>query len=567
MLLDQAEKTKNPLKKAIKRRNAKTVTFTAPTYVEASDNDYSSEEEDGEGDLYAQGSEAVDQQAVIEEDASAAVEPLRTKAEVRDVRTDSEDTRDSSESAKGQSDNRASDEFFEGKTEGTSRSRNGTVRNTDSFFKDDTVETRKITLTPNLLRDDSSQSTTRTSNESSKEIRQRSSLDKLEKEGSFEKTRDEKKKKDKKEKDKKPGMLSGLFKRKDKKSKGEIKDEDIDELIMGKRSNENTRESSPSGKESVEIATSEEQTTAATNAQLGRTPSKLHKQPPSENSPTKPTGVESRSLGPQQPPAEERPLQSAPTQTPSMRLVQSEMASDDNQNLTPSTSPTIQTAPLSQTESKPSGLSKIIRSDSKPEKTKKVKSREVLDEFSSRDSSLDDDSTNTPGPQAAKQGPQRPVIPGAFPDSYVGTPATEVGNTPEQDRLSESPVHVSPVDAHGLQAPALVIDTSSQEEHSSPVSSPSPELVESDPSQGKRSGASDASLTPTPVWNDAQLRTFFEDDGDIRDLLVVVYDKSGVVPAGPDHPIAGKLFKEENAKLADITQVSPCSMSILHWRF
>ena len=36
-----------------------------------------------------------------------------------------------------------------------SRSRNGILRNTDSFFKDDTVETKKISLTPNLLRDDS----------------------------------------------------------------------------------------------------------------------------------------------------------------------------------------------------------------------------------------------------------------------------------------------------------------------------------------------------------------------------------------------------------------------------
>jgi hypothetical protein len=38
------------------------------------------------------------------------------------------------------------------------RSRNGVVRNTDSFFKDDTVETKKISLTPNLLRDDANSS-------------------------------------------------------------------------------------------------------------------------------------------------------------------------------------------------------------------------------------------------------------------------------------------------------------------------------------------------------------------------------------------------------------------------
>ena len=38
------------------------------------------------------------------------------------------------------------------------KSRKGTVRNTDSFFKDENVETRKINLTPSLLRDDSNSS-------------------------------------------------------------------------------------------------------------------------------------------------------------------------------------------------------------------------------------------------------------------------------------------------------------------------------------------------------------------------------------------------------------------------
>lgn len=44
----------------------------------------------------------------------------------------------------------------------------------------------------------------------------------------------------------------------------------------------------------------------------------------------------------------------------------------------------------------------------------------------------------------------------------------------------------------------------------------------------------------------------------------MVFDKSGVEPAGPDHPITGGLFRAENAKLADITSVSPLpSPSIL----
>jgi hypothetical protein len=46
MLGDTAGDSKNPLKKAMKRRKAKTVQFTAPTFVEASDYDYSSDEED-----------------------------------------------------------------------------------------------------------------------------------------------------------------------------------------------------------------------------------------------------------------------------------------------------------------------------------------------------------------------------------------------------------------------------------------------------------------------------------------------------------------------------------------
>jgi hypothetical protein len=45
MLGDSAERTRNPIKKAIKRRNAKTVQFSDPTYYEASDVDYTSDED------------------------------------------------------------------------------------------------------------------------------------------------------------------------------------------------------------------------------------------------------------------------------------------------------------------------------------------------------------------------------------------------------------------------------------------------------------------------------------------------------------------------------------------
>ncbi len=63
MLGDNTEKSKNPLKNAMRRRNAKKVQFSAPTYVEASDVEYSSDEDDGEGDPYLSEGESSETQA------------------------------------------------------------------------------------------------------------------------------------------------------------------------------------------------------------------------------------------------------------------------------------------------------------------------------------------------------------------------------------------------------------------------------------------------------------------------------------------------------------------------
>ena len=61
---------------------------------------------------------------------------------------------------------------------------------------------------------------------------------------------------------------------------------------------------------------------------------------------------------------------------------------------------------------------------------------------------------------------------------------------------------------------------------------------------------------PKDTWNDASLREFFDDGEEVRDLLVVVYDKTGVEPVGNDHPVVGGMFSKENLKLADMTNVS-----------
>ena len=48
MLGDNPEKSKNPLKKAMRRRNAKSVAFAEPTFFPTPENEYSTEEENEE---------------------------------------------------------------------------------------------------------------------------------------------------------------------------------------------------------------------------------------------------------------------------------------------------------------------------------------------------------------------------------------------------------------------------------------------------------------------------------------------------------------------------------------
>jgi hypothetical protein len=118
----------------------------------------------------------------------------------------------------------------------------------------------------------------------------------------------------------------------------------------------------------------------------------------------------------------------------------------------------------------------------------------------------------------------RPQLPGAFPDSYqtVSSVSSDKTVTPlnvETDasgRLSESPVEVSPISPVET---STTTTTTSREEN----------------------------------WDDSKLRAFFDEGDHVRDLLVVVYDKTNVASAGKDHPIAGTLFREQNAKLAEIT--------------
>ncbi|KAI0117530.1 hypothetical protein F4776DRAFT_656154 [Hypoxylon sp. NC0597] len=554
MLGDQAEKAKNPLKTAIRRRK-KTVMFTAPTYVDYSDIDYSTEEEDGDDEKQSQqqDSQQTQQQQeqqssqqsandILEDDESAKVEPLKTRGPQKQVKIESvkNDERDKGDSTASSEVRRDSNEIFDAKTERVTR--NGTVRNTDSFFKDETIETKKITLTPGLLRDDNEPRISSDSKDSL--LRQRPSL---EKDLVPDKHKDEKKKKDKekKDKEKKPSAIRSFFSRKERK-----KSIDDDDDSFGKRSMEAAADMTEKDSEEAQAvdADSSPEKTAAPQ----RNPSKLQKNPSrTEPSPTrKPGGVTSQA-------ATERGL-----------MLASEARSNNVANVPPAT---LRMVESDQLESQDRSSQKRERSNSKskepkPQKVTKAKSRVELDDFDSpeEDETIPEPTRAAPEPrkQPSEDKPVRPILPGAYPDSYIST-QTSVSEPSEQttkgqhpiaeERLSESPVQVSPV--LSSNPPALMVDTSSQEDRSSPVSSPSPELVDVD---GRTHGKQDStttstSATTTSTWNDTNLRAFFDSSSDIRDLLVIVYDKNDVAPAGPDHPVVGTLFREQNARLAEIT--------------
>ncbi len=197
----------------------------------------------------------------------------------------------------------------------------------------------------------------------------------------------------------------------------------------------------------------------------------------------------------------------------------------------------------------------------KPEKVRKAKQRMRIDDFDSS-SEGEEAETFSGGPsyeepdahlapvqdaQREIQGPQAPTVPHIEPPRETS-----------QERLSESPVEIFPPQEHyqSPQPPQLMVDTSSQEDPSTSPVSPisSPELIEA-PNEHTIREETPASTaqSSTPTWSDASLRAYLEDDSDIKDLLVVVHDKSQIKPVGRDHPVVKNLFKEENRKLGEIS--------------
>lgn len=359
-------------------------------------------------------------------------------------------------------------------------------------------------------------------------------------------------------------MLSGLFKRKDRKSKSQV-DEDDSEWLS-----KEIAKDSPKSKASSENLAQDAQSppTSPQRNQPQKQTSKLQKAPPVKGPASKrPPSREGQTAERQRTPepaaaALPPPNRSAPTPTePAPYVLEEAHNSSETQEAIKSreidqpSGPQLNfhqpssstTQPMSGATSFPArDMLRPATSDTEPmlEKAMRAKERVPMDDF---DSSPESENITNP-----------------FQSPEDHSPLAQVQHQEQsaRDRLSESPVQVSPLGPlHPIhQPPPLMGDSSSQEERSISPESPSstPELVEAPLEESGRDGESVASTAQLssnapPTWSDASLRTYLEDDTDIRDLLIVVHDKSDVRPAGPDHPIVANLCREENRRLGEMS--------------
>lgn len=565
MLGDNPEKSKNPLKKAMRRRNAKTVQFAPPQYFEPSDYEYSDEEEEGhdaQGNLVVNGVQRDGQETNQGTDSdSAVVAPLKINTQQSGTSTNGIERIRSNESLTSDKQVSPEREKIQDELEGdealdnaNTRARRGPVRNTDSFYKDDSVETKKISLTPRLLRGDSDPNVP----VESPEKRDRPSLEAFDRMVAAD---DEKPKDDKKKKEKK-GMLSGLFKRKEKKPKaGEVDNDDGEKL------------SEESGRISEQSRESQDSLNGRSGVSPQRQTSKLQKQPPvkvaskvsqeslrrdisspASTDPKSPTSPIAQIL-----PATVRSIGPEPANGPSIYATQPSIQENaQSRSVAPTVSPTEKRSFFSPITTALKSSSSSTSLDGEPVvkvKAKKAKHRFEIDAADSEDESAPKSATR----HHRDVSPLESVRLGG---QEEGRPALGTNVPPAVDPVEE---HLPPLSP----SPPPVVDTPSASEPPSmsppsPSRSSTPSLTDVDttnepgrPTDTTATSPRVDSHTPsttrsTPTWSDASLRNYMDNDRDIRDMLMIVHDKSNVIPAGSDHPITGHLFATEKGRLTEM---------------
>lgn len=436
-----------------------------------------------------------------------------------------------------------------------------------------------------------------------------SSMESLEKSASPpDRSKDEKKKKEKK-----PGMLSGLFKskKKDKRSKNSV-DEDSDmEKLSGELARQSTSSESPKGSpversapfsgpepksrgklQKIQVGTNAAAPVAAPIASPVQAPAPL--------APTKlPAAV------PAQQHAKEdslsmrfvAELEGSIVDAPTHRDVGQRQQETRVANETLLGSHTLSTI-----------TNKMRHSDSqdhvKPKKVKKAKARVELDDFDEisdeegrkedqvrevdgapinafmhgtemvhipvnlGDDSSSPDDNDTNEEKGGEESSERTSSP-----SMIDTPKASLeGLSHENDKhagdgYAQDMADDDPTPLASKRQSAITSGTSTpQQTQGNPPARRAPSPPQRTNSETPSAGSS-ARLSPSPAstrspassagtlntWSDASLRAWLDGaENDVRDMLVIIHDKSSVVPVTRDHPLMADLFTDESRRLAGL---------------
>ncbi len=141
-------------------------------------------------------------------------------------------------------------------------------------------------------------------------------------------------------------------------------------------------------------------------------------------------------------------------------------------------------------------------------------------------------------------------------------PSLIIDTSPRKER-SISPISPSTPDegaAESFRMP-LEVEPKSSTETSSYSITTGPESLANDTASSPSTAPAPATPPPAetayPTWNDASLRAYLDEgsNNDVKDLLVLVHDKTGVVPVRHDHPIMMDLgFDVQKQQLNDISK-------------
>ncbi|EMF15910.1 uncharacterized protein SEPMUDRAFT_39007 [Sphaerulina musiva SO2202] len=614
MLSDNSEKSRNPLKKAMRRRNAKTVQFAAPTYVEASDYEYSTEDEDNMIEpAYGnaqQGEDTAQEEADAEAEKAKKAELEHPEAERRSSTGSNRASFDREQAATAQqalAEAGVTDGVHGPKTGELSQQQHGIdalsipmvateaaplksskrSRNTDSFLKDDKLDTVRITLTPGLLREEQA----RDGKSPSIEMARSSSFEEAKPTSSASDSaaakKDERKKKEDKPK-KSGGMLSGLFKskKKDKKMKESANDADSE-----KGSTELQREGSQrsisglSGKLSPSPADKNVASPLVAPALDHHEQDPISPQAPQDIGPASFVAELEGSnvayeMASNSPENDVKPLQQvSSSDEPEERAAQSPPPSEKASGIS---------KPLARVQNSVAPFTNMLLGDKegKPTKAKKSKQRVELDDF---DSPVDDPTNPFEDQDNVQEGDRLSESPVEasnhtfmhgtesihIPDVYREEDAEEGNDEVEGPRsLTSSPSlinqHAEP-SGHDSDTSEDGDNDDDDDESTPTARSPLPmapqekaAMAARDAALGKHNSSkssfsqrSPASSRPSPTisqqsWSDDSLKAWMEDSSEVRDMLVMINDTTGVTPVAADHPMMADLFVQEKKDVQDM---------------